>query len=105
MDRQSIFQALEIIVQERGGLRRAIRPDARFKEDLEIDSLLVVDIVVDIEKKFAITLPDAELVNVSTLDAATSLVLRLLSPSGGGRGGAEEESLQPLPLRVVRDLT
>ena len=72
-----IIQTLESIVQERSGMTSRIPPDARFKEDLEIDSLLVVDIVIDIERRFGIRLPEEDLVRMSTLGDAARMVKRL----------------------------
>jgi len=100
MERQTIFNTLETIVKHRSGLRSAIPADARFREDLEIDSLLVVDIVVDIEKKFGVTLPDSELSQLSTLGGATLLVDRLVSESAAiahmGHVGQERPSARQL---------
>ena len=104
MDRQAIFQTLEIIVKERSGLRSAVPPDARFKEDLEIDSLLVVDIVIDIEKRFGISLPDAEIASVSTLNTATALIVRLLAESATLHRTDGQKLTEPRLLGGVHDL-
>ena len=45
-----------------------IRPDARLKEDVGIDSLDFVDIVVIVEKNFGFKIKPEELANVVTLD-------------------------------------
>lgn len=105
MDRHTLFETIEGIVKTRSGLKSAIDPNARFKEDLEIDSLLVVDIVIDIEKRFGISLPDQELVHVSSLDSAVALVERLLSASSASRGGSgSQEGPQAHSLRDAADL-
>lgn len=37
-----------------------VGPNARFKEDLDLDSLDAVEVVMAIEEEFAIEIPDAE---------------------------------------------
>jgi acyl carrier protein len=92
MDRQTIFHTLEGLVKLRSGLKSDIAPDARFKEDLDLDSLLVVDIVIDIEKHYDISLPEEEIARMSTLDDAVSLVDRLVARSADDGTGAQEQS-------------
>jgi acyl carrier protein len=95
MDRQMIFQTIEGLVKLRSGLKSDIAPDARFKEDLDLDSLLVVDIVIDIEKHYDISLPEEDIARMSTLDDAVSLVEGLLAGSGDSvdeGNGAQEQS-------------
>jgi acyl carrier protein len=78
MDRQTISRTIEGFVKLRSGLTSDIAPEARFREDLDLDSLLVVDIVIDVEKEFGIVLPEADLAGMATLHDAVSLVERLL---------------------------
>lgn len=46
----------------------AIKPEARLKEDVGIDSLDFVDIVVIVEKNFGFKIKPEEMVGVFTLD-------------------------------------
>jgi acyl carrier protein len=92
MNRQAIFQTLEGFVKLRTGLKSDIAPDAKFKEDLEIDSLLVVDIVIDIEKHYDISLPEDEIPLIATLNDATDAVHRVLAASVGVGNGGQEQS-------------
>jgi acyl carrier protein len=103
MDRQVIFQTIEGLVKLRSGLKSNIAPDARFKEDLEIDSLLVVDIVIDLEQTFHISIPEDAIADVSSLNAAVALVERLHSESRADGGGGEEQSQSRL-LGSVRHI-
>jgi acyl carrier protein len=103
MRRQDILNAIEALVKLRTGLKSEIDPDALFKDDLEIDSLLVVDIIIDIEKKFEISLPEEDLQRLSSLNAAADVVERLVGQSMVDGGGAEEES-QARPFSRIRDL-
>ena len=45
-----------------------IKPDARLKEDIGIDSLDFVDIVVIVEKKFGFKIKTEEMANVKTFN-------------------------------------
>ncbi len=44
-----------------------INDDVRFKEDLKLDSLDLVEIVMDIEDKYEITLDDEVAANIKTI--------------------------------------
>ncbi len=46
----------------------AIRPSAKLKEDMGIDSLDFVDIVVIVEKKFGFKIKPEEMAGVTTLE-------------------------------------
>lgn len=45
-----------------------INPDAKLVEDLGMDSMMALEIVASIEKKYKIKLPEQELRNVTTLN-------------------------------------
>ena len=58
----------------------AVEPDqvteeARFKEDLNADSLDLVEFVMGIEEKFDVSVPEEELEGVATVGDAVTLVL------------------------------
>jgi len=53
--------------------------DARFTEDLGMDSILSVEILAGIERKFKITIPDEEIKKVASLRQAVSLAEKYLS--------------------------
>jgi acyl carrier protein len=58
----------------------AVEPDqvteeARFKEDLNADSLDLVEFVMGIEEKFDVSVPEEELEGVNTVGDAVTLVL------------------------------
>jgi acyl carrier protein len=51
-----------------------IKPDSRIKEDLGADSLDVVEILMNIEEKYGITVPDEVVMGVKTVgDLATAI--------------------------------
>jgi acyl carrier protein len=56
-----------------------VTEDARFKEDLDADSLDLVEFVMSLEERFDITVPEEELDGVTTVGAALELVLGKLA--------------------------
>jgi acyl carrier protein len=48
---------------------------ARFKEDLDADSLDLVELVMGLEERFDISVPEEELEDVTTVGQAVDLVL------------------------------
>jgi acyl carrier protein len=58
----------------------SVEPDqvnerARFKEDLDADSLDLVELVMGLEERFDISVPEEELEDVTTIGQAVDLVL------------------------------
>ena len=49
--------------------------DARFKEDLDADSLDLVELVMGLEERFDISVPEEDLEGVATVGQAVDLVL------------------------------
>ena len=56
--------------------------DANFFKDLEIDSLLALEILALIEKKFKVQIPEEKLVDITSLSATIGLSKAVLSESG-----------------------
>jgi acyl carrier protein len=52
-----------------------VNADARFKEDLDADSLDLVEVVLALEEKFGIEIPDDEIAGVKTVGEAADLVI------------------------------
>lgn len=55
-----------------------VRPDARLVEDLGMDSLMALEILVAIEKKYKITIPEEKLKELVTLNAAIAVAKQFL---------------------------
>ena len=58
----------------------SVEPDvvvegARFKEDLDADSLDLVELVMGLEEQFDVTIPEEDLEGVATVGQAVDLVL------------------------------
>ena len=52
-----------------------VTEDARFKEDLDADSLDLVELVMGLEERFDIEVPEDDLEGVTTVGQAVDLVL------------------------------
>jgi len=55
-----------------------VTPDARFVEDLGMDSIKAVELVVAIEQKFKIKIRDEEVPRIGTLRQAVGLSKRII---------------------------
>jgi acyl carrier protein len=64
------------LIEELGIDAAQIRDDSRFKEDLEADSLDLVELVMGLEEKFDVTIPEEDLEGVATVGQAVDLVLK-----------------------------
>jgi acyl carrier protein len=51
-----------------------VTPQARFQEDLDADSLDLVDAVLALEEEFGVTIPEEEMEGVKTVGQAINLV-------------------------------
>ncbi|HSR43724.1 MAG TPA: acyl carrier protein [Acidimicrobiia bacterium] len=69
----------ELLVSELGLDAEKINPGARFEEDLEVDSLGVVELLMALEDEFDVTIPDEEAENLTTVGEAIDLVVAKLS--------------------------
>lgn len=56
--------------------------EANFFKDLEIDSLLALEILALIEKKFKVQIPEEKLIDITSLSATISLTKSVLAESG-----------------------
>jgi len=56
----------------------AVVPEARWREDLDADSLAVVEITLALNDAFAIKLPDVEPENLATVGQAFELVASVI---------------------------
>jgi acyl carrier protein len=66
----------------------AIPNSASFRDDLQLDSLSLLEIAVDVDYEFKLGLPDEQLVGLATLDDAVALVERVLAKRDGAHGVA-----------------
>lgn len=52
-----------------------VQEDKSFVEDLQVDSLSLVELTMDLEDHFGIELPEEELVDVTTIGAFVDVIL------------------------------
>jgi acyl carrier protein len=64
----------EIIVEELDVTPEQVTPEARFQEDLGADSLDVVELIMKIEEKFGIEVPDTDAEKIRTVQDAVKYI-------------------------------
>jgi len=75
MDRDSVFATLKSAAVEVLGVEEgAVVEEASFKDDLDADSLDLVELVMALEEKLDITVPEEELEGVETIGQALELI-------------------------------
>ena len=72
---EEILAGLAEIVNEVAGIpAEDVQLDKSFTEDLDVDSLTMVEVVVAAEEKFGVKIPDEEVKNLSTVGDAVSFI-------------------------------
>ncbi|GGF58630.1 acyl carrier protein [Marmoricola endophyticus] len=72
---EEIRAGLAELVNEVTGLDAdEVQLDKSFTEDLDVDSLSMVEIVVAAEEKFGVTIPDDQVKNLKTVGDAVSYI-------------------------------
>ncbi|AHF97145.1 MAG: acyl carrier protein [Desulfurella sp.] len=67
-------QVKEIIKEQLGVEEEEIKPEAKFIEDLGADSLDTVELVMAMEEKFGIEIPDSDAEKILTVQDAINYV-------------------------------
>ena len=76
MDRADIEKRMNgLLVSELGLDESKLSSDARFEEDLEVDSLGVVELLMALEDEFGVSIPDEEAENIGTVGQAVDIVI------------------------------
>ena len=79
MDRNEVFEQLrDATVTVLGVDREAVTEQARFFADLDADSLDLVELVMALEERFDVTIPEEELDGINTVGNALDLLLQKL---------------------------
>ncbi|HET6502426.1 MAG TPA: acyl carrier protein [Amycolatopsis sp.] len=74
-DKEEILAGLAEIVEEVAGVAQDdVSSEKSFVDDLDIDSLSMVEIAVQAEDKFGVKIPDDELANLKTVGDAVDYV-------------------------------
>jgi acyl carrier protein len=76
MEREEVVTALrEVAVEVLSVEPDSVVEGARFKEDLDADSLDLVELVMGLEERFDISVPEEDLESVATVGQAVDLVM------------------------------
>jgi acyl carrier protein len=76
MTEQEVLEGLGEIVEEIAGVPAAeVTPAKSFVDDLDIDSLAMVEIAVAAQDKFGVEIPDDQLKDLSTVQDVVKFVL------------------------------
>jgi acyl carrier protein len=63
-----------ILAEQLSVAREKVTPEARFSEDLDADSLDLVEAVLALEEEFGVSIPEDEMESVKTVGQAVDLV-------------------------------
>ncbi len=75
MSRDEIREGLSDILEEVAGVNPDdVAEDKSFTDDLDVDSLAMVEVVVAAEEKFGVKIPDDEVANLKTVGDAVSYI-------------------------------
>ena len=75
MEVNEVFEKVKnLFVEELGIDAEKVTMDAKLEEDLEIDSLGIVEVVMAFEDEFSIEIDDEELTDVGTVGQAVNLL-------------------------------
>lgn len=79
MDRSQIQSKMrDLLVDELGLEASKINDAATFEEDLEVDSLGVVELLMALEDEFGVRIPDEEAESITSVGEAVDLVVAKL---------------------------
>ena len=76
MDREKAVEEIRAILVEQLGVDPAeVTVDSSFQEDLNADSLDLVELIMEMEDRFKVKIPDEEAEKISTFGKAVDYVL------------------------------
>jgi acyl carrier protein len=79
MTREEVIAGLAEILEEVAGVDPSdVAEEKSFTEELDVDSLSMVEVVVAAEEKFGVKIPDDEVQNLKTVGDAADFVLKNL---------------------------
>jgi len=76
LDRAKVVEAVRAILVEQLGVDASeVTEEASFQEDLNADSLDLVELIMEMEDRFKIKIPDEEAEKIATVGNAVDFVL------------------------------
>jgi acyl carrier protein len=83
MTEQEIFEKVKGIIVELLGVDAAkVTPEARFREDLEADSLDLVELIMAFEEEFNEEIPDEDAQKITTVGGAVAYIMERAKAKG-----------------------
>lgn len=76
----------KIIIEQLGVNESQVVPNASFIEDLGADSLDTVELIMALEEKFGLEIPDADAEKLTTVGAALEYLEKKLVEKEGAKG-------------------
>ncbi|MDQ4105723.1 MAG: acyl carrier protein [Actinomycetota bacterium] len=75
MEREEILEKIKEITADRLGVEESdVTPEASFRQDLEADSLDLVELIMELEEQFGMEIPDEEAEKITTVEEAVDYV-------------------------------
>jgi acyl carrier protein len=73
---EAVLEGIKEIVVEVAGIDASIiAMDKKFTDDLDVDSLSMVEVVVAAEEKFGVKIPDEEVTKMATVGDAVNFIV------------------------------
>ncbi len=74
---EEVLTGLAEIVEEVAGIpASSVQMDKSFTDDLDVDSLSMVEVVVAAEEKFSVKIPDDDVKHLSTVGDAVNYIVK-----------------------------
>jgi acyl carrier protein len=75
VSREEVLEKIKEITADRLGVEEGdVVPEASFREDLEADSLDLVELIMELEEQFGMEIPDDEAEKITTVEEAVAYV-------------------------------
>jgi len=75
MSQEDVLAGLASIVNEVAGIpAESVQMEKSFVDDLDVDSLSMVEVVMLCEERFGVTIPDSEVKNLNTVADAVNYI-------------------------------
>ena len=68
-------QVKQILVQQLGVDEDQVTPEASFQDDLDADSLDLVELIMELEDQFGVKISDEEAQGIKTVDQAVDYIM------------------------------
>jgi acyl carrier protein len=83
MNQDELFEQVKAIIVEQLGVDpEKVTPDATFREDLEADSLDLVELIMTFEEQFGGEISDEEAQQITTVGEAVEFLRQRLAEAG-----------------------